>query len=290
MLCDRLVCGIQDPRIQRRLLAESKLEFKQAFELAQAMESADRDAKTLVNNPAAPVHAIPSQTPRHAPRQQQQGRSLPREDQTCYRRKGKHSAKSCRFKDAECRNCKKKGHIARACMSMPRPPHRAQGNRQQTHLLTEVENNSSDTDPAYPLFNVTNTSTKPLLVTVELNQAPVEMEVDTGASVSLISKDTYDRLWPTLTTAPAIQKSDILLRTYTGEHLEVVGSVSVDVHYKEQMAHLPLTVVAGGGPSLLGQDWLQHIRLDWKALHLVRKPATLADLLDRHKALFRNEL
>ena len=290
MLCDRLVCGIQDPRIQRRLLAESKLEFKQAFELAQAMESADRDAKTLVNNPSTPVHAIPGQTPRHAPRQQQQSRSQLKGDQTCYRCKGKHSAKSCRFKDAECRNCKKKGHIARACMSMPRPPNRAQGNRQQTHLLTEVENSLSDTDPAYPLFNVTNTSTKPLLVTVELNQAPVEMEVDTGASVSLISKDTYDKLWPNLTTAPAIQKSDILLRTYTGEHLDVVRSISVDVHYKEQIAHLPLTVVAGRGPSLLGRDWLQHIRLDWKALHQVGTPLTLADFLDRHKALFRNEL
>ena len=79
-------------------------------------------------------------------------------------------------------------------MNMPRPPQQAQGNRLQTHLLIEVENNLSDTDPAYPLFNITNTSTKPLLVTVELNQSPVEMEVDTGASASLISKGTYDTL------------------------------------------------------------------------------------------------
>ena len=109
MLCDRLICGIQDPRIQRRLLAESKLEFKQAFELAQAMESPDCDAKTLVNNPSTTVHAIPGQTLQHAPPQQQQGiQHPPKGDQTCYQCKGKHSAKSCRFKDAECRNCKNK--------------------------------------------------------------------------------------------------------------------------------------------------------------------------------------
>ena len=66
ILCDRLVCGIQDPRIQRRLLAESKLTFKQAFELTQAMESADRDARTLLNNSSTPVHAVQS------PQQQQQ--------------------------------------------------------------------------------------------------------------------------------------------------------------------------------------------------------------------------
>lgn len=54
----------------------------------------------------------------------------------------------------------------------------------------------------------------------------------------------------------------MLLRTYTGEKLDIVGPVSVDVHYKEQTVHLPLTIVASQGLSLLGRDWLQHIRLD----------------------------
>ena len=76
----------------------------------------------------------------------------------------------------------------------------------------DVENNLSDTNPAYPLLNITHTSNKPLLVIVD-------MEVNNGASVSLISKDTYDKPWPNLTTAPPLQKSDILLWTYTGEHL-----------------------------------------------------------------------
>ena len=101
------------------------LDFKRAFELAQAMESADRDAKTLVNNPSTPVHIVQTR------KQQQQARRSPtKTDQPCYRCKGKHSPKSCQFKDAECRSCKKKGHIACACMSMPRPQQRMQPNRQ----------------------------------------------------------------------------------------------------------------------------------------------------------------
>ena len=90
--------------------------------------------------------------------------------------------------------------------------------------------------------------------------------------------------------APPLQKSDILLQTYTGEHLDVVSSVPVDVRYKEHIAHLLLTVVAGRGPSLLSRNWLWHIKLDWKALHLVGTPPTLASLLDSHKALFHDEL
>lgn len=47
MLRDRLVCGVNDERIQRRLLAEDKLTFTKALQLAQAMEGADRDTKDL---------------------------------------------------------------------------------------------------------------------------------------------------------------------------------------------------------------------------------------------------
>ena len=47
VLCDRLVCGIQDSHIQRRLLGEPDLTFARAFTLAQSLESADRDTKAL---------------------------------------------------------------------------------------------------------------------------------------------------------------------------------------------------------------------------------------------------
>ena len=47
MLRDRIVCGINDQRIQRRLLAESDLTLAKAMELSLAMESADKDADTL---------------------------------------------------------------------------------------------------------------------------------------------------------------------------------------------------------------------------------------------------
>lgn len=47
MLRDRLVCGVEEPKIQRRLLAEHDLTFDKAFELAIASESVDKNAKDL---------------------------------------------------------------------------------------------------------------------------------------------------------------------------------------------------------------------------------------------------
>ena len=46
-LCDRLVCGLREEAMQRRLLAELNLDLKRACELAQEMEAANRNAKEM---------------------------------------------------------------------------------------------------------------------------------------------------------------------------------------------------------------------------------------------------
>ena len=61
MLRDRLVCGINDQRLQRRLLSEPELTFAKALELAQAAEAAERNAKELERaTPSTGVHAVSS--------------------------------------------------------------------------------------------------------------------------------------------------------------------------------------------------------------------------------------
>ena len=62
------------------------------------------------------------------------------------------------------------------------------------------------------------------------------------------------------------------------------------VHYGEQFAKLVLFVVEGNGPSLLGQNWLKYLRLDWSQIaqmHTTRLKS-LNSILDKHKALFED--
>ena len=62
MLRDRLVCGINDPRIQRRLLAEPTLSYVKALELAHTTETAKSNAKQLEQAmPCTAVQAISSE-------------------------------------------------------------------------------------------------------------------------------------------------------------------------------------------------------------------------------------
>ena len=85
--------------------------------------------------------------------------------------------------------------------------------------------------------------------------------------MSLISEETYLRLFKHV----SLQESRISLRLYSGSVIGVKGRMDVNVSYGDQHKRLPLLVVSGKGPSLLGKDWLDEIRLKWKEIFHVQE-------------------
>ena len=283
MLCDRLVCGLAERRVQQRLLAEGDLTFDKALKIAQAMELAERDARDLQQAGAhsrAGVHRL-AQTP-VASRQE-------KSTKPCYRCGGSHDPSQCRFRDAVCHACGKKGHIKRACRSqnkVPSAPVGEQVRRQPVHL---TEEGTVAALQEYTLYPLQDPATRPLKTTVQVEGQDLTMEVDTGASVTVISEATRGKIWPTQ-PAPPLHPTDVKLRTYTGEAIPVVGKLMVKVQYQGQEEELPLVVVAGDGPSLLGRDWLAKLKLEWKHIFNVQAQESLQDVLQRHSTVFKPEL
>ena len=60
-----------------------------------------------------------------------------------------------------------------------------------------------------------------------------------------------------------------MLRTYAEDPLTNLGSLTVEVQHNAQKMKLPLLVVEGNGPKLLGRDWLEKLRIDWRSIHHV---------------------
>ena len=58
------------------------------------------------------------------------------------------------------------------------------------------EQASCDDEPVYSQFQLADRVSKPLAVQVEANGRTLDMEVDTGASLSIISEDAYLATWP----------------------------------------------------------------------------------------------
>ncbi|CAG2195647.1 unnamed protein product [Mytilus edulis] len=125
MLRDRLVVGIKSDRIQRRLLAEPNLTFEKALEIATAMETAEKNAQDIQASGTngtfqKQINKVSKSYTRNNSGNSKQG--------DCYRCGGNHLAAECRFKDAKCHSCKKKGHIAKKCRNKS-----ANGNLSENH-------------------------------------------------------------------------------------------------------------------------------------------------------------
>ena len=146
-------------------------------------------------------------------------------------------------------------------------------------------NSSASNEDIYHLFTVHDKS-NPIKVTLKINNSTVPMEVDTGASLSLINETIYSQIASNSPLKPTTTQ----LSTYTGEHLPILGTADVKVEYNSQSAELSVIVVKGSGPNLLGRDWLSTIRLDWSKINSVLSNLSLESLLQRHPTFFSPKL
>ena len=65
------------------------------------------------------------------------------------------------------------------------------------------------------------------MVRVNLEKAEVTMEVDTGASISVMSEEKYLAVWKG--NGPQTQPVEQKVKICTGEHLKIRGVISVPV-------------------------------------------------------------
>ena len=114
----------------------------------------------------------------------------------------------------------------------------------------------------------------PFRTDIEVSGKILPMEIDTGASVSIISEQSQKHIFP----QEEVGVSQLQLETYTGEKLTMKGQMQVVVGYKSQEKNLVLHVVAGEGPTLMGRDWLKHIQLDWQIIGKIQAQHPIGNL------------
>ena len=276
-LRDRFVSGIRNEACQRRLLSENDLTFAKAFEIALNMETADRDARQLrgmesENIGAASVHKVRIQGTKN-----------------CYRCKGKnHHANECHFKETKCHNCGKIGHIKKACRSKTQTEtvKSTQGRRQQKKHTKYVE--AEEDMEVFTILTVTSEDAGLYKETFSVADVKLEMEIDTGAAMSIISQQTYECEFSHL----PLQKATVKLRAYNGGRIPVLGQITVKVVYEGQVKDLPLLVVKGRGTTLCGRNWLKELKLNWQQIKYLneRKCRSIKEVLDKYSEVFKEEL
>ena len=264
-LCEKFVTGLNNQEIQRKLLLEKNLTLQKAVQLATSMQQTSDAVKSLAPPSVNVVQSVKKSS-------KLSGKQKPK----CYRCNGPHSPQQCKFKSASCFKCSKVGHIAKACLTKSRSYHPPQQSRH--HQQHYVESSQPDRSPNFDLFTLQSRSTQPpISVPVSVNNQTVEFQLDTGAALSVITEQDYKKF----AISDKIQKCNKNLRTYTGQPVPVVGESYVNVQYGNQCRELPIIIVSGEGPPLLGRNWLEHIKLDWQDIFVFNN----SDKMDRGKTV-----
>ena len=295
-LRDRLVAGVNNDRIQQRLLQNPGLTFQTALTTCLAMETAAKNVQDLSHvAQSSNVHRLQTNT------KNDEGDNT---KTTCYRCGRKHSPDVCWFKNATCNLCGKTGHIKPVCRSSNQPQSerfrrdhdrkwrpgngRNMTSQSKTHLLQE-----GDDEQCYTMYTTDSRYERKedrIIESFTIQDQVIDLELDTGASVSVINENTYNQL----KNSSVLKKTQMILRTYSGEKIIPIGMIDVSVIYQNREHKLPLVVVPGG-PNLLGRNWLREIRLNWQdiqaKLHNVSSTqAPLNDVLHRYEHVFNDEL
>ena len=110
--------------------------------------------------------------------------------------------------------------------------HTLEHSKAKPNLSLSASNQTNQPNNVYPTFTFPGKG-QPIVVTVKINGSKLPMEVDTGASLSIINESTY----MSLIALPELKLTDVTLHTYTGETIIVLGSLEVDVLYEVRCLH-----------------------------------------------------
>ena len=125
-------------------------------------------------------------------------------------------------------------------------------------------------------------------VKMKINSKPCLMELGTAADFSIISESDYLEKF----ADKPLTASKVILKTYTGEVLDLLGEMQRSIIYNGKQYHLPILVADyDAKPSLLGKNWLQHFKLEWGEIFCIPKgdpvssDSQLTDLLSKYSEL-----
>ena len=112
------------------------------------------------------------------------------------------------------------------------------------------------------------------------------MKVDMGAALSIIFEETRKAVF----LEEKLRASELVLKIYTNDPMQVKGTLNVQVWYESQFKKLVLVVKAGNCPSLFGRNWLNHI--NWRKMFAVRsvRLGSMHRLMQQHRELFGERL
>ncbi|UYV70704.1 K02A2.6-like [Cordylochernes scorpioides] len=284
-LRDKLVCGLRNAKIQRRILSEGDVPLARVVGIALSMEAAEKNTRIFhVNEPADSVDKIRAEVRNRYDREQK------RKCIYC----GRLHKDLCRFREATCFRCGKRGHLATICRSREEHTSERQVSRfLNQRKINQIEDQEEEEEESvqrmvfmrtYDYRVKYATNDPPYVIKVRVEDTLMTFEIDTGSCLTLISEKDFKRYLPDV----QVKEAGIIVKTYDGTVVPILGEINVKVDFRGTIAKLRAVVGRGERKALFGREWINVLKIGNYFVNQREMPLedTLAELLSEHQVVF----
>ncbi|XP_036324968.1 uncharacterized protein K02A2.6-like [Rhagoletis pomonella] len=171
-----------------------------------------------------------------------------------------HSREKCKFRNAQCRKCKRFGHIAPVCNtgSKVNSPKQQYGRHQKQQKLKTNQNSVLTISQVNSCSNTVSKTNRKYMVEVRINGKPLQFQLDSGATCSIIGLEGYRQIH----SPPLLPCNQGYVTTYGGGKVKILGSVNVTLQRGdiEKQVQVTVTNVERNG-EILGTDLIEELGL-----------------------------
>ena len=268
MLRDRIVVGIKDVTLSERLQMDADLTLEKAKKQVRQKEAVKQQHLELhgaTKKDPIVLDEVKGRRPRGAkpsPFPNSKKGSHTTKKPQC-KRCGKewHAADRCPARSATCHKCHRKGHFSSQCF--------AKTVAAAAHELS--------LDTAF-LGTVTTEQESSWTISLQLGKTEIPFKLDTGAEVTAISEESYQKL-----AKVAMQAPSKALYGPTCQSLKVLGQFRGTLMYQQHSSTQIIFVIRGLKTNLLGLPAITALQL----LHRVdATQASTCDIRERFRSVF----
>ena len=239
-LCDRLIAGINDIQLQRRLLEKKDLKFAEARKICEQhddlMATTSRESITLFHQRRRDPKPFQHRRPENDPRKRADQTRPVKDINECMSCGQMHLRSSCRFRNATCHACGKVGHIRKVCRQT------------RCNLTQNVSNGEERSSPIYTLRTMSDYKQFIYHMVTFKSGSKHRFIVDTGSGESIISRNVLQSVCPNAVLEP----TSTVIHGVTGHRLPLLGETTLWIQSNDT-TYVPIQfLVSHNSPSILG--------------------------------------
>ena len=276
---DRLVLGLQDQEVARKLQLEDDPTLEDAISTARHYELVNAHISSQGNKVVDALSSRGTHSRGHSRgRRGEKGHSVSHTSgrSNCGNCGKLHTGQVCPAKGKQCRACSKYNHFAAVCRSNTqhgRSRYRRGRGTSRVHeigLQHESDADSRETsrhtpDLFFDIDMISGTYEPPWREKLLLGDKPIVFKLDSGADLTVISKDTYEKHFSHI----VLKSPSVSLRS-VGQPLKCLGRFETTAQHKNKTCPVEVFVTDSNSECLLGRTTL--VRLDLvKRIDLVKQ-------------------